>query len=431
MRRRAGAATSARALRDRCRPLAALSCGSLAALATALAPLACGSLACGPLARRTFARSSAEARAGQLALRAPPRPRRRRLRRRLRPPFARGGRRTRLRQRSEDRLIVVVLVVEEIGAARCEVRAERVFSRDDRRGLGARLVLVVVVRRSSSSAGEPARAASISRAFTSTPSPLVSSSRGVSTTGGRALLALLLFPFAQRENAGTNLRDRNLLVVLLDGRREPVAHRDLGRLAHVREEVPRDGELGDLFVVERLARFAEHLRSRFDERHVLFRMSPVAGDPLGSERLQEALPGHLGRSIGLSSPPSRPRPTSGGPHTKRVSLLLARFADRVKHRHRAGFVTHHRARVRAGSGDFRCVTRRSGWCADVTVALGTGGRGRPLPRGKPQRRRGRRDPICPEEAARATLRVRRCSRHASERGLRRRDSTLRWPERGL
>ena len=47
-----------------------------------------------------------------------------------------------------------------------------------------------------------------------------------------------------------------------------MAHRHLGRLADVREEIVGDGKLRDLLVVERLARFAENLRSSFDKSHV-------------------------------------------------------------------------------------------------------------------------------------------------------------------
>ena len=81
-------------------------------------------------------------------------------------------------------------------------------------------------------------------------------------------LAALLPPLAEREHAGLHPDDRVGLVFFLEQRGEARAHRHLGALAHVREKVLLDRELGDLFVVQRFAGEAQHLCSGFGERHV-------------------------------------------------------------------------------------------------------------------------------------------------------------------
>src|SRR5580700_459515 len=79
--------------------------------------------------------------------------------------------------------------------------------------------------------------------------------RGLRLGSGRraALAALLALPLAKGEHARLDLDDRDLLVVLLDRRREPVAHGHLRRLADMRKEVLSYRELGDFLVMQRLA----------------------------------------------------------------------------------------------------------------------------------------------------------------------------------
>src|ERR1035438_5808722 len=239
-------------------------------------------------------------------------------------------------ERREDRLVVVVFVVEEIGAARREVGPQRVFARDDRLGLAVFVVAVFVVACALFTRAAQGRfdleGVHLDPARIGAGLPAIVDG-GFGRRRGRALLAFLFFPFAKRENAGPNLRDRHVLVVLLDGRREPVAHRDFWCLTHVREEVLRDRELGDLFVMQRLARMAEHLRCSFDERHVLFRLSLRRGPFL--RRASKGDPnGRPGRTIDRSSlhPLSARAPPWGQTYTKRVEWLLPRFPDRVKRR---------------------------------------------------------------------------------------------------
>ena len=134
-------------------------------------------------------------------------PRRRRRRRRRRPPSGRVacgacacGACARARaaacdvvraaRSGEDRLIVVVFVVEELGAARGEIGAERVLTGDDER---------LVVASSSSAARGVGRAvcASTSSALTSVPSPVVGVLGVGARLGGGAALLLLAVPLAR------------------------------------------------------------------------------------------------------------------------------------------------------------------------------------------------------------------------------------------
>jgi hypothetical protein len=103
-----------------------------------------------------------------------------------------------LRQRRKDRLIVVVLVVEQIRAACREVRAKRVFARyGGRLGDAVLLALVLVVltlgvvfARGAAKRGldlEGVHVDALSVGFVA---------GGLGRGRGSSLLALLLFPFA-------------------------------------------------------------------------------------------------------------------------------------------------------------------------------------------------------------------------------------------
>ena len=65
----------------------------------------------------------------------------------------------------------------------------------------------------------------------------------------RSLAAFLVSPLAKGKDPRLDLHDRHVLVVLLDGRREPMAHRDLRGLADVRQEISCDRQLRNLFVM--------------------------------------------------------------------------------------------------------------------------------------------------------------------------------------
>ena len=193
--------------------------------------------------------------------------------------------------RREDRLVVVVLVVEDLGAARGEIAAQRLVARHRRVAIARLVVLaVVLVLGRRLRLGAPHGGLDLERVDLDAGAVLAVGVlrlflRDLGRRGRRgAALALLAVPLAEREDARLHLDDRVVLVVLLEGRREPGAHRDLGRLAHVREEVLLDRELRDLLVVERLAGEAENLRGGFGERHVLLSVRPLFGAPLCRER---------------------------------------------------------------------------------------------------------------------------------------------------
>jgi hypothetical protein len=79
---------------------------------------------------------------------------------------------------------------------------------------------------------------------------------------------------AEPEDSGLDLDDRRLAAILLHHRGEPRAHRDLGGLADVAQEIALDRDLGDAFVVERLADEAKHLHRSFCKSHVIRRRRP-------------------------------------------------------------------------------------------------------------------------------------------------------------
>jgi hypothetical protein len=167
----------------------------------------------------------------------------------------------------EDRLIVVVFVVEELGSARREVGAKRVFARGDERG-----VVIVVVVCGSGDLGAACAGGSLDLERVDLGALAV---LGVELgfvaalfTGRAATLLLLAVPLAQGKNARLHADDGRALVFLLQQRGEPGTHGDLGALAHVAEEVLLDGELRDLLVVEGLAGDAQHFGCGFRKRHV-------------------------------------------------------------------------------------------------------------------------------------------------------------------
>ena len=112
----------------------------------------------------------------------------------------------------------------------------------------------------------------------------------------------LLVELAQREDAGLHLDDRLLAAVLLDHRREPGAHRHVGRLADMGEQVLRDRDLRDLLVVEGPAHQPEHLDGSFRERHLSPRKARLASGDRGraGADAQRIGAGRIGRSIGAA-----------------------------------------------------------------------------------------------------------------------------------
>ena len=96
-----------------------------------------------------------------------------------------------------------------------------------------------------------------------------------------ALLLLLPVPLTQGEDARLHANDRVRLVFLLQQRGEPGTHGDLGALADVGEKVLLDRKLGDLLVVEGLARDAQHFGCGFGERHIRLPVVSGALRPVG------------------------------------------------------------------------------------------------------------------------------------------------------
>ena len=174
----------------------------------------------------------------------------------------------------EDRLVVVVLVVEELGSARGEIAAKRVLTGDDER-----LVVLVAVTTRGVGAG---LCFDLERVDVGALTVVVVAALGVGScaVGGCAALLLALGrPLGERENARLHADDGVRLVFLLQERREPGTHGDLRALADVGEKVLLDGELGDLLVVERLACHAQHFGCGFGERHLFVACLEVPASP--------------------------------------------------------------------------------------------------------------------------------------------------------
>jgi hypothetical protein len=114
-----------------------------------------------------------------------------------------------------------------------------------------------------------------------------------------ARLDRLLVPLAEGEDARLHADERQLRGVLLQHRREARAHRHLGALAHVRQEVLLDRDVRDLFVVKRPAHEAQHLGRSVRKRHDV-RLFPSRADGRGTRpsrvhlsRKRERGPGHF------------------------------------------------------------------------------------------------------------------------------------------
>ncbi len=99
------------------------------------------------------------------------------------------------------------------------------------------------------------------------------------TTPASALLTIrpraqrLLIPLPERKYARFDSDERRVSRVLLEHRGKPRAHRDLGALADVAEQVLLYRNIRDLFVVERPADKAEHLGRCISKRHFCLRPS--------------------------------------------------------------------------------------------------------------------------------------------------------------
>ncbi len=137
----------------------------------------------------------------------------------------------------EDGLVVPLLLREDVGP---RVRGAR-------GGGGALLVAAVVVL----------------------GLPLLLRGELVLVTGlGLRGLEHLGVELAQPEDAGLDLDDGGLAVVLSHHGREAGAHGGLRGLAHVREQISLDRDLRDLLVVKGLTDEPQHLRGGFRERHL-------------------------------------------------------------------------------------------------------------------------------------------------------------------
>ncbi len=199
-------------------------------------------------------------------------------------------------------MVVVLLVVEELGASRRQVGPQD-FVAGNRRlparvlvgRFFARLALILTTPRRSRRCALPGRIRGAAHGRFNLQridfdplflrgGALIRS--GLRCRGGRCSPAFAVVPFAEPKNPRFDLHNRYVFVVFLYRRGQPMAHRDLGCLADVRQEVLGNGKLRNLFVVKGLARMAEDLRSSFDERHVLALVRALAkGGPYFPLRL--------------------------------------------------------------------------------------------------------------------------------------------------
>ena len=95
----------------------------------------------------------------------------------------------------------------------------------------------------------------------------------------RTRTGIFSVPVAETEHARTHADDGVALFFLFQESGESRAHGDFGALAHVRQQVLFDRQLGDLFVVQRLAGKAEHFHCSFGKGHSVISVVVVSVVP--------------------------------------------------------------------------------------------------------------------------------------------------------